>query len=276
MKSTVKLITGIAGIFILSLISSCQKEYSNNTNNVKGYDQDAWAFIQNSGITDSTQQSAINNLVVDLKTHSLWQKFYAIYPMVGGTPATMKWNLKNPIDADAAYRLTFNGSPVFSSSGLLCPTTADFADTHFNDATFIYNNNSISFYSGTQNTASGYDMGCTDSGISNEFTIYNAGDASNWFGYFDFMPMPSNTVGLFMLSATATSVARYENGMLVNSSGAPQPGATNHNILIGSVMDAPSVGRRMCEFASIGQGLSGTDAQIFSNIVQNFEVSLSR
>ncbi|HVZ96112.1 MAG TPA: hypothetical protein VG847_04500 [Chitinophagaceae bacterium] len=264
-------------IGLVVFFSSCQKEYSIDSNSTTNFDPDTWAFIQNSGITDSAEQTALNNLVAQLKYYSLWQKFYAIYPLVGGTAATTKWNLKDPRDLDAAYRLTFSGSPVFTLKGVLFPTPTDYADTHFNDSTFIYNSNSISYYSGTQNTVSGYDMGCTDSGgINNEFTIYHCWDSSNWFGYYDFSPKPSNTVGLFMISATSSNVTRYDNGVFNNSSGPPRPGPTKRNILIGSVYGAPLVGQRRCEFATIGQGFSDSEAQILSNIVQNFELSLGR
>ena len=48
-------------------------------------DADADAFIAAAGITDATQKSAINTLVVGLKADSLWTKMKAIYPFVGGT-----------------------------------------------------------------------------------------------------------------------------------------------------------------------------------------------
>jgi len=264
-------------VILLTLFSSCQKEYSLDGNATSSFDGDAYAFIHNSGITDTAQQSALNNLVTQLKYYSLWPKFYAIYPMVGGTAATTKWNLKDPRDLDAAYRLTFSGSPVFTPDGILFPTPADFADSHFRDASLIYNNNAISYYSGTQNTVSGYDMGCADTGsFYNELAIYHTWDSSVWFGYSDYAPMPASTVGLFMLSSTASRVTRYNNGVVFNASGPPQAGATNLDILIGSVASAPVAGQRRCEFATIGTGLSDSEAQVLSNIVQNFEISLGR
>jgi hypothetical protein len=127
------------------------------------YDSDAQKFYDASGISDTTQKTAINNLVKELKDSSLWTRFIAIYPMVGGSEATAKWNLKDPKDFDTAYRLTFYGSPVFKNTGVLFPSLSDFADTHLADSAFGgYNNAAMSFYSRTQNTISGYDMGCTD------------------------------------------------------------------------------------------------------------------
>ena len=58
-------------------------------------DTDAQAFITAAAITDPTQQAAINTLVVDLKGYSIWTKMKAVYPFVGGTAATHKFNLKS-------------------------------------------------------------------------------------------------------------------------------------------------------------------------------------
>jgi hypothetical protein len=49
-------------------------------------------------------------------------KFMAIYPLVGGTQSTTKWNLKDPRDLDAAYRLSFYGNPVYAGTGILFST----------------------------------------------------------------------------------------------------------------------------------------------------------
>ena len=72
-------------------------------------DPDAQAFLTAAAITDPTITSAIDTLVVQLKADSIWSKMKALYPFVGGTASTHKYNLKNPLDTDAAFRLVFNG-----------------------------------------------------------------------------------------------------------------------------------------------------------------------
>jgi len=83
------------------------------------FDADAVAFITATGITNPTEQSAINSLVVDLKAASLWSNMNAIYPFVGGTATTHKYNLKNPLDTDAAGRIEFRGTPTHNSDGVV-------------------------------------------------------------------------------------------------------------------------------------------------------------
>jgi hypothetical protein len=96
------------------------------------FDPDAQAFITAAGITDNTQKTAINTLVVDMKGFGIWTKMKAIYPFVGGTASTHKWNLKDPRDLDAAFRLVFNGGWTHSSTGALPNGTNGYANTFLN------------------------------------------------------------------------------------------------------------------------------------------------
>ena len=62
------------------------------------FDGDAVNFINVAGIVNTTQKNALNTLVKDLKSTNLWTKFYAIYPVLGGTAYSHKYNLINPIN----------------------------------------------------------------------------------------------------------------------------------------------------------------------------------
>ncbi|MEO8414000.1 MAG: hypothetical protein ABI472_10085 [Ginsengibacter sp.] len=280
MKIALKLI--ILLFIEFAFFSSCQKVFSpmDNGGDSFVYDPDAKRFIDSSGITDSIQKITINHFVIQLKDSFLWTKFKAIYPMAGGTANTTKWNLKDPRNLDVAYRLTFNGSPVFASSGVLFPTTSDFADTHLADSAIgAYNDAAISYYSMTQNAISAYDMGCIEYGIPfNEFAIYHEFDVSVWFGYrSSFGIAPLNTKGLFMLSSTETDVKRFENGVVTDSKGsAPSPEFTNMPVLIGTVAAAPTAAQRECALATIGNGLTDAQALTFYTIVKNFQTELGR
>jgi len=262
-------------IFTCILVFSCQKRFLNPDG---GPDPDAQNFIAAAGITDIVQKTAINNFVAQLKDSLLWDKFMAIYPMIGGTQESIKWNLKDPRDLDAAFRLTIYGTPTYSSTGVVFPANSDYADTHFTDNLFTYNDNSISYYSLTQNTVDGYDMGCIDYAPPyNELSIYHSFDASDWFGYTGYAVTPSDTRGLFMFSSTATDVKRYENGINTESRGSsPVSGFTNKPILIGIVVQAISGGHRECALATIGRGLSDRQAMAFYTIAQAYETKLGR
>ena len=81
------------------------------------YDPDAQAFFDAAGIVDTTQKLAVNQLVINLKLTGIWVKMFAIYPFVGGSSTTHKWNLKDPRDLDVAFRLTFFGGWIHSLTG---------------------------------------------------------------------------------------------------------------------------------------------------------------
>jgi len=104
-------------------------------------DPDAEAFLTAATITDPTEISAVNQLVIDMKTAGIWTKMKAVYPFVGGTATTHKWNLVNPRDLDAAFRLTFSGGWTHSSTGALPNGTNGYAQTYFNIGTDFTNAN---------------------------------------------------------------------------------------------------------------------------------------
>ena len=95
-------------------------------------DPDAAAFLTAASITDPTITSAINTLVLDMKGYGIWTKMIAVYPFVGGTASTHKWNLVNPVDSDAAFRLVFSGGMTHSSNGILFGGVNGYGDTFFN------------------------------------------------------------------------------------------------------------------------------------------------
>ncbi len=81
-------------------------------------DADAQAFIDSVGITVQSEKDAICNLVSQLKSNSLWAKGIAIYPLSGTSATSQKWNLKDPRDVNAAYRITWSGTLTHNSSGV--------------------------------------------------------------------------------------------------------------------------------------------------------------
>ena len=110
-------------------------------------DPDAAAFLTAAAITDPTITSAINTLVLDMKGYGIWTKMKAIYPFVGGTATTHKWNLKNPLDTDAAFRLNFLGGWTHNSNGVQANGTNGYANTFFNSSiNSSINNGTIGVY----------------------------------------------------------------------------------------------------------------------------------
>jgi hypothetical protein len=93
------------------------------------FDPDAQLFIDAVGTLSEPQKTAVNNLVLGLKSNGTWSKMYAIYPFIGGTADSHKWNLKDPRDLDVAFRLNFVNSWIHNSDGGEVNFTDSFANT---------------------------------------------------------------------------------------------------------------------------------------------------
>ena len=100
---------------------------------------EAFNFLDAAGIARTEANGSIIiatcQLTTDLKNYGLWNKMKAVYPFVGGTSGSHKFNLKDPRDLDAAFRLTFSGSWIHSSTGATPDGTTAYADTKLNPNT---------------------------------------------------------------------------------------------------------------------------------------------
>lgn len=97
------------------------------------YDADAQAyFTANTAITSTADKNAINTFYLGLKSDGIYTKIKAMYLPIWGSAASCKWNLVNPLDTDAAFRLTFSTGFTYSSSGITGNGTSAYINTYFN------------------------------------------------------------------------------------------------------------------------------------------------
>jgi hypothetical protein len=104
------------------------------------YDSDAEAYInavEAAGYTMSVgEKNGINAFVTDLKANSLWAtKTKAFYPLLGTSLNHAKWNLRNPADTNAAYRLSSLGGTFTYSGGVTCTSGGNGDGLSMNDLT---------------------------------------------------------------------------------------------------------------------------------------------
>lgn len=259
------------------------------------YDTDAQAFLNNALIFNKTQELAIKTLVTELKRFNLWSKMVAVYPMVGGTEFTHKFNLKNPQDTDAAYRLQFlGGGWIHSSTGAKPNGTGSYADTKLipTSSALSSGNTHMSYYSrnvGVSGNPSNICMGT--------ITWYNPGDNrwllqdNNGVMYTDHYQFSVNRLqsnvgsyhGLWMTNRLNTAYNLYRNA--VNLAGGVAAGvgfsALTAKIYIAahSFIGSNSVGGNSSgeiAFATIGLGLTTDEVSYFYTIVQNYQTALGR
>ena len=244
-------------------------------------DADAQAFLNAAEITNITQANAINKLVTDLKGYGLWTKMRAIYPFVGGTASSHRWNLKDPRDLDAAFRLNFFGGWTHSSDGALPNGTNAGASTFFTPSgTLSQNSIHLSYYSRTNNTANGIEIGAFGPTASTQLQIMinssnNNLDAAN--NNATSISRSWNTDGLFLVSRTSsTEYASFRNSTKIITRSVASNGNVNRSIWIGGRNNDGIYTNRQCAFASIGDGLTDAEAANLYTAVQEYQVALSR
>jgi len=249
-------------------------------------DTDAQAFITAASITDSTQQSAINTLVTQLKTYGIWTKLKAVYPFVGGTASQHKFNLKDPRDLDAAYRLVFNGGWTHSSTGAQPNGTTGYADTKLIPSVNYptVSGISIGFYSRTNIAQTSNDIGIYTSDIK-ALAIQTRWTDNKIYSQCYRDPNPysiitSNTdsSGLFTLSRTSTtSLKQFRNSSVIGTSTTSMGGSIPTSaICLSNNGTNGSYSSREQAFAFIGNGLSDAETANFYTAVQTFQTTLGR
>jgi hypothetical protein len=243
-------------------------------------DPDAQAFITAAAITNPTQQAAINTLVVDLKGYSIWTKFKAIYPIVGGTASQHKFNLKDPRDLDVAFRLNFATGWTHSATGMTPLFT--FANT------FLIPNSVLSLNS---THISGYvrnNLSVTAPILSAEdATTYNNGLYiwPRWSGGYSVRTndntsqagASTDSRGFHITSRTASNSKKYyKNNATIFSLTTASTALNVSSIYIGSSRNNTNYSLFETAFASIGDGLTDTDAANFYTAVQAYQTTLGR
>jgi hypothetical protein len=280
-------------IFKRIFIGQSQVKIINNTL-ILPPDPDAIAFLTAAGITDPTITDAINTLVVDMKAASIWSKMKAVYPFVGGTASTHKWNLVNPLDTDAAFRLTFAGGWTHSATGVLPNGTNGYANTHiisnisFNNTTF----SAVGYYSRSNTAATSGEYDCGSFAVGNPHlqlilrrstnfryfasdtptgcTYRGAGDSSSLDGR-----------GFFIGTQQGANARLFVNGVNVVSNIYATTSTAINNLknFIGAlnVTGSPSFyGNKQCAFWFASTTLSNSDAAALNTIVQTFQTTLGR
>lgn len=271
-------------------------------NGVSNFDSDAQAFITAAGITGSTQQGAINTLVTSLKSNSLWTKMDAIYPFVGGTSTTHKFNLKNPADTNGAFRLVFNGGMTHDSNGVTFNGTTGYADTNWasNPQTTSTDYISLSLYSRTDSRTAtirtdmavqNFNYNGTTGGLWLS-SYYNTGSpsiifqndlpSSYTYAYWAANGTNTNTTGYYVGIQNSTTIAVYRNGTLMGSNNSAYSASRSYstsNVFIGADNyngGARRYSDRNLAFAHIGTSMTSTDAGNLYTIIQTYQTTLGR
>ena len=255
-------------------------------------DADGNAFLIATGITNPTIASAICTLVTSMKANGTWAKCLAIYPFVGGTATTHMYNLKNPANTNAAFRLSFVGGWTHSANGATPNGTNAYADTFLAGNLNPQNSSHLSYYS-RSNTAGGaavfkVEMGLlklTPSAISNAVLLKRDNisvGVINSATVTTTTTALTNTQGFYLANrATSSLMTLWKNGVIVNSSADASVAPSTLTNWIGgrNSPDNPAAINytdRQCAFATIGSGFNNTEATNLYSTIQTFQTTLGR
>ena len=255
-------------------------------------DYDALNFVNAALISNETQQIAINTLTTELKNAGLWSKMKAIYPFVGGTASTHRWNLKDPRDLDAAFRLTFFGGWTHSSTGADPNGTTGYANTYFKPFENLSSTSAHGFVYLRENATGGVDFGAggatTNSTTAFDFVVRSNSNlfAADCFDFTTNNISTSNTDsrGFFGVSRTSsTSLKLYKNSgqvgtTLTSASAGFTDSTVNETIAAYNIQDTSrtAYSQRELSYLSFGDGLTDTDAANLYTIVQKYQTTLGR
>jgi len=244
-------------------------------------DVDAQAFFSRvtaaGGTLSATEQTAVNTLVVSMKSAGIWTAMKAVYPMVGASAAACAQNLKS-----SSFTGTFTAGWTFASTGVTPNGTSAYMNTGFIETTnSTLNNQHISVYLRTNLIGLQCDIGCENSATaqSNIYSNYNNNFYPRIHNSNSGTGINYTTLGLFTSNRViSTEVQGWRNNtknVISNNSSI----LTNVSIYIGAVNlnNAPSnYSARQNAFSSIGDGLNDTQVSNLYSAVQAFQTTLSR
>lgn len=198
-----------------------------------------------------------------------------------------KYNLVNPVDSDAAFRLVFNGGWTHSANGATPNGTNGYADTYLIPSTSLTAHNiHLSYYSRTNSAvAASNTMGSASSEYcrlvvrrTSDIAFNIISDATVGLSQYTV----TDSRGLFVANAPSINTRKfYQNGVAktpVSQTTLGTNGLSTNKIVLaannnGVILEYDN---KQTAFASIGDGLLDAEATALYNRVQNFQLALNR
>jgi len=227
-------------------------------------------FFARAGITDFTQKSAVNNLVVALKAANIWGKIRALYPLVGGTRSAHSQNLKG-----TAYTIAWE-SESNDANGVTGNATCK-GDTGLNASSLAVGSVALGVYNVTGGNDPASEISAYQSGNdfsltclwTDNITYANMGTSGNSISVTGIDPK-----GFWVMNNSALEVSAnmtlYRNGSLLNSKTIPSNAGPNLNYLL--IYGCS----RTIALAFFSDGLSQPEVVSLSSAVQAFQTTLGR
>lgn len=238
------------------------------------YDADAQAyFTANTAITSSADKTAINDFYLGLKSDGIYTKIKQMGLYIWSSSTANKWNLVNPLDTDAAYRINFSTGWTHASTGMTPNGTSAYADTFFIPSGAVtQNSQSFGYYSRTNKVAgTGRSLGVRQITTPNAtvgLDLKISGDLIRTFVNSTSSQTVSNTDsrGFYQISRTGASTGSIVKNNTVTSMTLTSTGLNTISVYIGAYNNIGIAGNfDSCEttFSYCATGLTSTECQNF-------------
>jgi hypothetical protein len=241
------------------------------------------AFATATGITDTTILGALNTFDLGLISNGIDTKMKALYPMVGGTSTTCKYNFMDAVDSNSAFRLQFNGGWTFASTGAKPNGSNAYADTFYSQLAQgdDVNSGHLSYYSRTNSNGAEIEIGAAGlgyslleirtAGITYPY-INQGGGATTSFA-------DADSFGFYVANRTGASVLNaWKNGVKKVSGTNASTSVSSYNLYLGAydISYSTYYSTKECAFSSIGSGLTDGEASTLYTLTQAMQITLSR
>jgi len=219
-----------------------------------------------------------------------------MYPLLGGNAAGTKFNAKNPLDTNAANRLTFNGGWSYSSSGATPNGANGYANTYISGNTIgtRYSQHMCYYVNKGTTTSNMLEMGALyqPSGNPDVYTDfyadliafggnYRGGNINSSGSLGGDSPSHTAMTGNFITSRT-TDTTNYmtKNGSQIFSSTTTTTGSNIRELFVGARNENGGgivyYSDRGVGFISFGSGLTPAEMTTYSSIINTWATSIGR
>lgn len=199
----------------------------------------------------------------------------AVYPFIGGTASTHKFNLKDPRDLDVAFRLTFSNDTHTNEYFI------GYGDSHIYNPDMDVNDTHIAIYAKSIISGNRLEIGLVQSTQTHGIGISIAWGDGNIYtrGYNVYTSRGVKTNGFHQIicGQDASNSFYIKNGTSYPSSNPSTAYRYTGNIGVGGgiIGISPSYGSKIL-FASIGHKMTSSEGLLLSGIVEEYQTALGR
>jgi hypothetical protein len=240
-------------------------------------DGDLSAFLLAADISNESQITALNNLVNGIKSASLWDKFLALHPFIGGTATAHAQDLKG------SYPITWAGTPTHNASGVTGNGTDARGDTGIilSNIAGTLNTVSLYVYSKTETpTDGGYFIGASGNTIVGLLrTGANIGSAGlNYFGIAGAVSSGSDFRKHFIINRSGVTAQQLiANSTLANQTYEATAACDRAITYLARNAASPSLySNANLAFGAVGFSLTSSEWTTFRALVDSFQSALAR